>query len=381
MLDASSAAPAARSPWIVGPRYDLGWFFGGVVISLLVLGLSLGAGVPIVVLWWIWLLAFDGPHIAAAFTRTYVDREEWRKRRGVLVLSLFTLAVGPAFLGLNLLTGSKQPFLLFLGLAAFYGYYHIVRQHYGFLALYKARSRDFGRLDLHLDKWFLYVGCWAPYFWFIFTHPRARVLIGLSAGEPTGPLERAVPVALLVLWFLAFAAFLARLAVRFRERIRRPHGAYLLLTVLLYGGVYFLVARLEPLYAASTGPDQDFLLLSILVTVFHNVQYLGLVWFHNRNRYRSRDHGFGLASTLNRSFPRFLYACVLFSLAIYFLSACSTGVFPRCQILLDAKLGPFTANEVGLAFWWGLAVNHYYLDQKIWRIRGDDELKRNLGLS
>ena len=77
MPDAPSAPSAAASPWIVGPRYDLGWFFGGAAVSLLALGLCLGAGVPIVVLWWTWILAFDGPHIAAAFTRTYVDLEEW----------------------------------------------------------------------------------------------------------------------------------------------------------------------------------------------------------------------------------------------------------------------------------------------------------------
>jgi hypothetical protein len=31
--------------------------------------------------------------------------------------------------------------------------------------------------------------------------------------------------------------------------------------------------------------------------------------------------------------------------------------------------------------WWGIALNHYYLDQKIWRIRGDERLKKNLGLA
>ncbi|PYV38340.1 MAG: hypothetical protein DMG09_12235, partial [Acidobacteria bacterium] len=112
----------------MSPRYDLFWFFGGALVTLLVLGLYFGAGVPIVVLWWTWLLAFDGPHIGAAFTRTYVDRQEWRSRRNVLLLSLLSFAVGPVFLLLNVVTGSQDPFLLFLGLATFYGYYHVVRQ-------------------------------------------------------------------------------------------------------------------------------------------------------------------------------------------------------------------------------------------------------------
>ena len=57
-----------------------------------------------------------------------------RERPGVLVRGLLVFALGPAFLAAGLVTGSARPFTLFLGLAAFYGYYHIVRQHYGFLA-------------------------------------------------------------------------------------------------------------------------------------------------------------------------------------------------------------------------------------------------------
>ena len=106
-MNEAAAIPTTR--WIVGRRYDLLWFFGGMGVSLAFVGLSLGAGVSIVVLWWTWILFFDGPHIAAAFTRTYVDREEWRKRRGVLIISLLLFAVGPACLGLNLLTGSDLP--------------------------------------------------------------------------------------------------------------------------------------------------------------------------------------------------------------------------------------------------------------------------------
>ena len=59
------------------------------------------------------------------------------------------------------LTGSERPFLLFLGSATFYGYYHVVRQHYGFVALYNAVNRAAEPSSVALDKWTLYVGCWA----------------------------------------------------------------------------------------------------------------------------------------------------------------------------------------------------------------------------
>src|SRR5690349_5786280 len=118
--------PLGDRRWLVSRAFDLTWFFGGAALSVLVLGLYFVAGAPIVALWWIWLLAFDGPHIGAAFTRTYLDREEWRRRPSLLLGSLLTFAVGPACLAVTAMSGSPAPFLLFLGVATFYGYYHVV---------------------------------------------------------------------------------------------------------------------------------------------------------------------------------------------------------------------------------------------------------------
>ena len=75
---------AASTAWIVSPRYDLFWFFGGAVLSLLALSLYFGVGIPIVVLWWVWLLAFDGPHIGAAVTRLMSGDTEDRGPLGTL---------------------------------------------------------------------------------------------------------------------------------------------------------------------------------------------------------------------------------------------------------------------------------------------------------
>ncbi|HEX6100478.1 MAG TPA: hypothetical protein VF432_29455 [Thermoanaerobaculia bacterium] len=359
----------ASPRWIVSPGFDLVCFFGGAALSALFLGLYFLLGVSIVALWWVWLLAFDGPHIGAAFTRTYLDAQEWRQRRGLLLVSLLTFAAGPLALIANEVTGSQEPFLLFLGLATFYGYYHVVRQHWGFVALYNTVNRDYG--SMRLDRATLYIGCFAPYAYFLLTHPKARVLLHLPARTSTA--ETALAWLLVAVW----GAVLLRFAsVQLRARgLRNPKTPYLLITVLLYGAIYFAVARYEPVYGASTGPDEDFLLLSIAIVIFHNVQYLGLVWFHNRNRYaEARDHG--AAHTVNRNLYAYLAVCVLFSAAVYFTFACSTGVFPLCRWSASARW-----NQVGLCLWWGLAMNHYYLDQKIWRIRGDDALKRALRLA
>jgi hypothetical protein len=376
----TSSVTTASRRWLVSRSFDLTWFFGGAALSLLFLALYFVVGAPIVALWWVWLLAFDGPHIGAAFTRTYFDADEWRRRPGLLLTSLLTFAVGPLFLIANVVTRSDYPFLLFLAFATFYGYYHVVRQHYGFVALYNTVNRDWDPRSAALDRSTLYIGCWAPYAYFLMTHPKARELMRLPAGDPT-LLESIVAYALLVIWVVAIARFLIEHIRQDGLHVRNPKTPYLAVTVLLYGFIYFAIARYEPVYGASQGPDQDFLLLSIVIVIFHNLQYVGLVWFHNRNRYIGRQ-GHGLAGFVNRAPAIFLAACALFSVAVYFTFACSTGVFPSCQWFGDHRSsGPVSWNQIGLCLWWGLAMNHYYLDQKIWRVRGDDALKRSLRLA
>jgi hypothetical protein len=375
MSQAAVARVARR--WIVSPAYDLAFFFGGAVASLAALGLYL-AGVPILVLWWTWILAFDGPHIAAAFTRTYLDRDEWRRHGRLLAWSLLAFAAGPLALLAGRALHSAEPFQLFLGLAVFYAYYHVVRQHYGFLALYNTVERS-SRAAFSIEKWALYVGCWTPYAYFLITHPKARAVLRLSATAEAGAAERALAAVLVAAWLIALTAPVAVVAREPRGNRMRPSSIYVLVTVALYGLIYLVVARAEPVYARSNGPDQDFLLLSVLVTLFHNVQYVGLVWFHNRNRYAG-EGDFGPARALSARPWTFAAACLFFSGTVYLLLACATGVFPGCAILAGSSDTVRGASQVGLCLWWGLAVHHYWLDQRIWRVRGDALLRRNLGL-
>ena len=347
--------------WIVSRDFDLGWFFG--------------VGVPIVVLWWIWLLVFDGPHIAAAFTRTYLDPDEWRERRDVLVRGLLVFALGPAAIVTGLALGHDAPFLLFLALATLYAWYHIVRQHYGFFALYRARDPAPTPFERGFETLFLYAGLWAPYIAFALGHPSARRLLP-PVPDALRVVEAALGVVLIVGWLVMLSVYAVRTVARGRPS---PRALYLLLTVALYGVIYFVVARFEPVYGASRGPDEDFLLLSVMVTIFHNVQYLGLVWFHNRNRYAGR-RGHAPAVWVNQSLLRFLGACALFA-PVYWLLACWTGVFPGCSVFVGAAVGPVTAARIGLCLWWGLALQHYYLDQKIWRVSSDGALRRHLRLA
>lgn len=378
-LPATSPAPPspAGAGWIVGRWFDLVWFFGGAALALLVFGLSVGAGISIALLYWGWTLLIDGPHIGASYTRTYLDREEWRARRGFFVWSAaLSLALGPLALGVGLLADSPGPWALYLGAMGLWSYHHVVRQHWGFVALYRAKAGE--RVDLQLDRWCLYVGAWAPYAHLLLVHPWARRMLELPS-EP-GPAARAGALACLLAWGAALGAFALRNLTR-TAPAARIKVAYLLLTLLTYGVTYFWIARLEPLWPEPASAEQAFMLISLLVALLHGPQYVALVWFHNRRRYGGGGPELGPARALNASLGRYLGALLVFSALIYCLLAAWSGVFPLWRLFpAGAAWGPVTAEQVGLSLWWGLAMHHYVLDQRIWRLRGDEALRRNLGL-
>src|SRR5438552_10091351 len=83
--------------WIIDAKSDLLFFIGGALVSYLYIGLHVGLGVPMLVLFWVWSVGFDGTHIFGTVSRTYLDREE-RHQRGRLIFGslMFLCSVGPA---------------------------------------------------------------------------------------------------------------------------------------------------------------------------------------------------------------------------------------------------------------------------------------------
>src|SRR5579863_10489387 len=164
---ATMAAPQRVAPgprWIINRSVDLSLVIGSVLAGYAYLLLYAGAHVPITYLWWFWSVGFDGTHIFGMASRTYFDREA-RERNGRLFYGslLFFFALGPALV----LAGWKAWLYLLVGVWA---YYHVIRQHYGFMVLYKVKNRDLAPLDNRLDRLFIGVMLIAPPFLRFFVH-------------------------------------------------------------------------------------------------------------------------------------------------------------------------------------------------------------------
>ena len=150
--------------WIIGRGVDLSLVIGSAAAGYVYLLLFAAFHVPVSMLWWVWSVGFDGTHIFATASRTFFDSQARAGQRKLLFGSLAVFfSLGP----LMVLAGLKGWLYLLVGVWA---YYHVIRQHYGFLVLYKVKNRDLGELDNRLDRVFLGVMTIAPPFHRFFIH-------------------------------------------------------------------------------------------------------------------------------------------------------------------------------------------------------------------
>ncbi len=394
--------------WIVSPRADLLWFIGGALGGYLLLYLHAGLGLDMITVWFLWVVLLDSPHFFGTYSRTYFDREEWQRRRKLLLGSLAWFLVGPAVLGLSYLgyrlgwEAYRVPFLAFLVFFNLWAYWHVVRQHYGILSLYRRKSGETDPVDFRIDRALIYVGLLAPFVAFAIRHPEARAALGLSEAFPAYPVLpeagwRGRLAALLDSGYwgalhwdhyvlaLAWAAWLTIIAVFLLRQIQRWRAG-----LPLNGSKLLFLLALLPLYSligfSSLALSAPLLAFSAFVTIYHDIQYHAIVWFHHRNRYHRPGvdpNRFGLAVKISRSFLTYM-ACGIAMAVVFRFLGCLLEVHPGCgPLVLTSQhelFGTFSTRELVLAFLIGFPMHHYFLDQYIWRPSRDESLRRDLKL-
>src|ERR1044072_4624830 len=163
-------ANAISLRWIIGARDDLIWFIRSVVSSYLLLILYVNGIVPLLPMVALWAILIDAPHVFGTFSRTYFDRTERHSRGRMLWGSLLFFAIGPVLV----LAGAG---FVFFFVAALWAYYHLVKQHYGFMVLYKKKNGDLDSADNFLDRVFLLAAFTYPFVEFIARDPEAMARV------------------------------------------------------------------------------------------------------------------------------------------------------------------------------------------------------------
>ena len=354
--------------WIINAREDLIWFIGSVASSYALLILYVTGVLPLIPMVAGWAILIDAPHVFGTFSRTYFDRSEWKTRKRLMLGSLLFFVVGPTLVLLGL-------GFTFFFIAALWAYYHLVKQHYGFMVLYKKKNNDLAPIDNALDRLLLMFAFNYPFVAFIANDPAAmaRVPAILRGGV------NAVATLLLIGTIVLAIGWVARQIQRAiaREPLNVPK--------------YLLLAAAIPMHwiaLATPMPAKPIALVAIL-TIYHNLQYHRLIWFHNQ-KYRyagvppassapeARVPKFGPAAFISRRLIFYIAFGVLFGI-IYQGPRQYLGYLNLHTGDSPAALS--TPIQLGIAFLWGYAFIHYYLDSKIWRVRRDPSVGAALKMS
>ena len=273
------STPRVRWTWLWSSREDVTW-------NLLPFWLSLVLGVFLLSWWQIaawahWPVKFpeaatqaritglvmylygpliDAPHLWATIARTYTDAGEWVERRRLFIGSLLWFVIGPAaiLLPYALRTISLYPagyenvgWVVWSHFFTFYALYHINKQHWGFVALYRRKNGE-ATSEYQIDRAFFTMAIWLPYVawltapWYLDFDgaplPLTRIVVGWTT------LGHAAHVACHVLFLvvcLAYAGFQAREWRRGSAR-NGPKLVYLATVI----PIYYLAFALNPLLAA-----------------------------------------------------------------------------------------------------------------------------------
>lgn len=345
-----------RPAWIVSARADFLWFtVGGAASAFIFWALWRFTHVPLIVLVGIWAVVFDETHGFATISRTYLDAEERKKRGRWLWGSLaFFIVIGPVLILLHL--GDWLELVTVM-----WGYYHVFKQHYGFMMMYKKKNRDFAPEDMKLDKVFFGVAFFYPFLTYPLHSKEAASIVPFPIPPKLGAIYENT---LLFLVILITLVYLARQVQKAREGLGLNWPKQILFAAAIPIN-YLLFRSAMPLLGVYAA-----------VTIFHNVQYHRLVWFYNQNKYRpDRANGvkFGLATLVNSRWITYVAAAALY--AVIF------DLVPR--YVLKGGVGLMnigTRNQIIFSFFAAPGLLHYWIDGHIWKVRSDPSLKAYLQL-
>jgi hypothetical protein len=350
-------------PWIFTPAFDLGFILApAFLITAIVVvfrdALGALAGVPP----WAWLLLIVGvdvSHVYATLFRTYLDRDELRRRQALYAL----VPLGAWIAGCLLYSVDS---LLFWRVLAYLAVFHFVRQQYGFMMIYARHERGlppFGRL---LDKAAIYLATLYP---LVYWHCHARAFDWFVEGDFIKLDWPVLGTLAGVLYFLVLIAYAVKEIVLWRR-----HGLFNLPRNLLLSGTAL------SWFAGIVVFNND-LAFTATNVLAHGVPYLALIWIYGRNRrcLRGTDDRSYIWPRISGLFTRRnapLYLLALAALA-FLEEGLWDGMIWREHGMLFGFFSLLPAVDSGQTLCWLVPLltlpqsTHYLLDAFIWRFDAD----------
>ena len=301
---------------------------------------------------WTWvttILLIDVAHVYATGFRVYFDRQEWFRRRWLYTLTpILSFIVGAGIY--------SESVTLFWSLLAYLAVFHFIRQQYGWVALYRAKEGDVGKLGKWIDCTAIYLATIYP---LVYWHANLPREFWWFAEGDFVRIPSIIETVMMPVYWMSMAAYLLRSIGRgtFFGYWNPGKDIVVVSTVVCwYIGII------------SFNSDYAFTVTNVII---HGIPYMVLIYWYRWHRKpvptnHAHSSGFGLTT---RRIVLFLGVIWMFAYVEEMLW--DQGLWRRHDWLFGWA-GSWREISFGETWWFGplLAVpqiTHYVLDGFIWR--------------
>ncbi len=182
-------------------------------------------------------------------------------------------------------------------------------------------------------------------------------------------------------WALSAGVGLKLISDFFSSIQKNLTQTYSLVCWVFYTVMFYGVAPQEPFFPAAQNGAQSLMLLAIMNSLFHNIQYHAIVWTYSKKRYIENTEKLstdllGLASRVNGSFTGYATAS-LFMGSVFAWIVNGLADWPNWQ-----GVGPLhEMNALSYVLFFGIIGHHFFLDQMIWRPSHQKDLRHYFRLN
>ncbi len=298
----------------------------------------------------LWLLGYH--HVTSTFTRLTFDSESFSEHK-FLVLGLpWLVAAGTITVGMTLGLWALATTYLY------WQWFHYTRQSYGIARIYSRKAGQATAGDEQLTKWTLYL---LPLWGILYrSHQAPDRFLGMKVAYlPTSRvvvlLAAAAAVASLVLWSLR------QLRAARQGRLSGAMALYMLSHFVVFTVGYVLI--------------EDITHGWLVINVWHNAQYILIVWMFNSNRFKKgvdRRHWF--LSTISQAKPVNIIAYFAVCLVV------TTLFYKSISFVLGLESFKPLIPLAIVVVYQTINFHHYIVDGIIWKVR-KKKLQKTLGLA
>lgn len=373
----------------------------------------------------IYAVFFDVRHLFSTYSRTYLDKTYFSENKHWLHISFAAIVIIPLLALLLIARGDYFSyntgivFTFLLRITTVLGFYHLIKQNWGFMVIYKKKMNEPQYNSDRWEKMMLLSGSFIPFVivaivypvWFpseqSFIFPEAYlkdyimgmwnkialctlffsiVLLLIGYAFNSLPQYKYVSRNLGVFFFGTFVLMKSLIAwgtnalhlvlmgvvllfvistvmsiqnALKQKLFNKKKWAVLLSALILYGGILLL-------------PVENKSILVMAITIPHNIQYLTFVNFFNSKFYSTSKKEHGLAKRMSQKVGYFIAISFLYSV-VY--ESFRTGTK---YVSFGTSEVQYIIGNVIAVFFLSMSLHHYYLDAVIWRVRKDKNVSESI---